>query len=542
MRSFRDTPIGGKLIAIITVTCGVALLLGGVALTARYAATEQHRLAERLSVLVKITASNSRAAVAFEDSVAASEILAALIAEPSVRAAYLFDRKGSLISRFSPSQPAADPPNFRQRSSEDTPVTHGLFLLGSSFSVAGPIVLDGEEIGTVIIDADLRPLRRALVHDVGILGLIILAAGLLAFGLSTRLQKLVSAPIRRLAGAIQRVSALNDYELQVQKDGEDEIGQLIDGFNDMLVQIRQRDEQLLLAANALENTGDAIMITDARLHIVSVNKAFTAMTGYQLASIVGRRPWAMLSEQLSSLQQIEIWKRVRACGKWRGEIWGRRKSGEVYPQWLSISEVRDPAGLRSHLVFVSNDISQYKQQEARLAFLAHHDALTGLPNRALFNAELSEALTRAHRRGSGIGLMFIDLDRFKAINDSLGHAIGDELLVSVAGRIKGCLRESDIVARQGGDEFTALLDDLRDPLAAAGVADKIIGELRRTFRLSGHEVTIGASIGIACYPQDGLDSETLLTHADEAMYRAKVQGRNDYRFYSHPMNQCVTEA
>lgn len=534
MRFFRDLSLRRKLAVIIAANVLVALLLGGVALTARYAVTEGDKLADRLTVLAQVVGANSRAALAFNDRAAAEDTLSALVAEPNVLTAYVFDRRGRLFVHFRVPGAAARPVPADSEAVGATGRGRGWshYLFADDLFVASPIVLDDERIGTVVVDADLRPLRAALLHDVFVFCLIILPAGLAALAVSAALQKLVSEPILRLVAAMRRVSMLKDYTVRAEKDGNDEVGTLIDGFNEMLAQIRTRDEQLRLAANAMESTGDAIMITDARLHIVSVNRAFTTVTGYRDAEVRGQRPDLLRSNRHPGAFYRQIWKKVLVQGHWHGEIWGRRRNGEEYPQWVTIGAVRDGDGLVSHYVVVSNDISQYKHYEAQLEFLAHHDTLTRLPNRVLFLAQLKEALLYARREGVPVGLMFIDLDRFKPINDTLGHAVGDQLLVAVAERIRASVRESDMVARQGGDEFIVMLRGLKRADDAAVIAGKLTSELARPFELAGGTVTIGASIGIACYPRDGEDAESLLKHADAAMYVAKEAGRSGFCFYA----------
>jgi diguanylate cyclase (GGDEF)-like protein len=226
-----------------------------------------------------------------------------------------------------------------------------------------------------------------------------------------------------------------------------------------------------------------------------------------------------------------LWASLNATGRWQGEIWNRRKSGEIYPEWLTINAVRDEFGRLVNYVAVFSDISGIKQSQAQLAHLAHHDPLTGLPNRLLFNDRLDHALDRARRDGSQLAVLFVDLDRFKHINDSLGHLAGDGLLQEVAARLTGAVRREDTVARMGGDEFTLLLEDLRRPEDAAVLARKLLDVLSGPYSVAGRELFVTASVGISLYPRDGSGCEELIRNADAAMYQAKEEGRNGYHFY-----------
>jgi diguanylate cyclase (GGDEF)-like protein/PAS domain S-box-containing protein len=303
----------------------------------------------------------------------------------------------------------------------------------------------------------------------------------------------------------------------------------------------QAEERLRLAANALEHSAESVVISDAGGRIVSVNKAFTTMTGYSQTHVVGRPLAFIQSDDHDPAFYARVWDAVDKFGHWQGEIWGKRMNGERYPQGTSISQVKDRAGRASHYVCVSSDITKYKQYEARLAFIAHHDALTDLPNRLSFQTHLREVLVRARSDHSLVALMFIDLDRFKLINDSLGHVVGDQLLKAAAQRLTGCIRQSDLVARLGGDEFVVVLDRVKSPQEVAKVAVKLIDVLAAPFSLAGHELSVSASIGVSCYPQDGADVDVLLKHADAAMYRAKEMGRNTFQFFSADMNADSVE-
>jgi diguanylate cyclase (GGDEF)-like protein/PAS domain S-box-containing protein len=303
----------------------------------------------------------------------------------------------------------------------------------------------------------------------------------------------------------------------------------------------RQTEQLRVAANALDNTVEGVMITNAERRIVSVNKSFTDITGYTAEEALGRTEVFLRASEDDAAFYAEVWDVVQKNGRWQGEVKRRRKNGEIFPQLHSISTVRDASGKTTHYVTVFSDISLSKENEARLEFLAHHDALTRLPNRALFHDRFQEALHRARRHGNPVGLMFIDLDQFKTINDSLGHETGDLLLQAAARRLEECVRETDTVARFGGDEFTILLDEITDSKDAVTVATKMLEALARPFVLAERELFISGSIGITCYPDDGGEVQVLLKNADAAMYRAKQQGRNNYQFFSADMNAHALE-
>ena len=304
---------------------------------------------------------------------------------------------------------------------------------------------------------------------------------------------------------------------------------------------RRAEEELRLAATVFDNSVEAIMITDATRNILSVNRAFTALTGYEAGEAIGQTP-ALLSAGYGSDEQLaEMWQLTEQHGYWQGEAWQRRRSGVEFPGWLSISAVRDLGGELTNYVAVFSDITERKANEARIAFLAHHDPLTSLPNRTLFQDRLEQALGRAERSEQMVALMFLDLDRFKTINDSLGHIIGDRLLQSVAERLSHCVRDTDTICRQGGDEFLIVLSDLADEDVPARIADKILRRLSEPFEIDGHELGTSFSIGIAVYPGDGRDSDVLMKNADTAMYHAKESGRNTYRFFTEQMNANALE-
>ncbi len=300
---------------------------------------------------------------------------------------------------------------------------------------------------------------------------------------------------------------------------------------------KQMEEQLELASRALGRSHDGIMITDAAARIVTVNRAFTDITGYSASEAVGHNPRFLASGRHGPTFYEAMWRDLRGSGHWQGELWNRRRDGEVYPERLSISSVIDDDGEISHYIAIFNDISERKASEARIEFLAHHDPLTHLPNRLLFRDRCQQAMNGAHRHHGRVALLFLDLDRFKTINDSLGHQVGDSLLCAVAGRLVDSVRETDTVCRQGGDEFLIVLAESDEGEVVARKARQLLAMLAEPFEVHGHRLVISASVGISLYPDDGEDVDTLLKQADTAMYRAKSEGRNTARFFSERMNE-----
>ncbi|MDD5329551.1 MAG: EAL domain-containing protein [Sulfuricella sp.] len=301
------------------------------------------------------------------------------------------------------------------------------------------------------------------------------------------------------------------------------------------------ERKLHLSATVFENTTEGVMITDDASRIISVNKAFTEITGYGQEEMLGATPDALKSGRHDEEFYATMWSVIRESGRWQGEVWNRRKNGDIFPEWLNISVVRDERGRITHYVGVFSDISAMKESESRLDHLAHHDPLTGLPNRLLLNARMEHSLARARRNNSQLAVLFLDLDHFKNINDTLGHPIGDLLLQETAHRLTGCVREEDTVARLGGDEFTLLLEDQQNSRYASDVAQKIIAALAERFVLQGHEVFVTCSIGISLYPSDGDNITTLFKNADSALYRAKEQGRNNYQYYTEELTTRAME-
>ncbi|MCX8017390.1 MAG: EAL domain-containing protein, partial [Rhodocyclaceae bacterium] len=289
----------------------------------------------------------------------------------------------------------------------------------------------------------------------------------------------------------------------------------------------------------IEHLDRGLLLTDAEERILYVNPAFTTVTGYTLAEAVGQPPRLLNSGRHDATFYRQMWHALQESGRWSGEIWNRRKDGSLYLEWLDLAALTDPAGLVSHYLGVFTVITQKKAQEERLNFLALHDPLTGLANRLLLADRGKQAICRADRAERSLAVLFINLDRFKSINDSLGHDIGDEVLVKVAQRLGAVLREDDTLARFGGDEFVCLLPDIADRHDAGLVANKLLAALDRPIEVAGHHFKIGASIGISAYPSDGRVFDDLIVRADRAMLRAKQAGGNMAKFFSAEMAVAV---
>jgi diguanylate cyclase (GGDEF)-like protein/PAS domain S-box-containing protein len=296
------------------------------------------------------------------------------------------------------------------------------------------------------------------------------------------------------------------------------------------IQSKRAQEQLLLAHSVYESSSEAIMVVDSENRIVAVNPAFEHITGYKAQEAIGRDPNLLQSERQAASFYQEMWLSIMQDGAWRGELWNRRKNGELYPQSMSINTILDEDGRVLRRIAVFSDITDKKQAEEQIHHLAHHDLLTDLPNRVLYADRLAQALATARRDQSRVGLLYVDLDNFKPVNDGYGHAVGDQLLRNVAQRLLSCVRETDTVARIGGDKFVVLLPTIQSESNAQVVAEKIRASLEAPFEIDGNRLSISSSIGGAIYPNHGEDESQLMQHADHAMYGAKKSGRNMVRF------------
>ena len=355
------------------------------------------------------------------------------------------------------------------------------------------------------------------------------AAGL-ALGAADYIPKPVKVGITR-----QRIQNLLDREkLRTQVEAQR------DQLEAQLQQNSKVDEQLRLAASVFTHAREGIAITGMDGKIVDVNEAFTRITGYSRDDVLGRNPNVLSSGRQDKAFYDAMWQSLTQHGHWYGEIWNRRKSGEVYAEMLTISTVRDAQGQPQQYVALFSDITAAKEHQTQLERIAHYDALTNLPNRVLLSDRMRQALAQALRRGQLLSVAYIDLDGFKAINDLHGHEMGDQMLVALAQRMKQMLREGDTLARLGGDEFVAVLVDLPDASASVPTLSRLLAVASQPVVLGNAVVQVSASVGVTFYPQaEDVDADQLLRQADQAMYQAKLAGKNRYHVFDDEQDRSV---
>jgi diguanylate cyclase (GGDEF)-like protein/PAS domain S-box-containing protein len=306
----------------------------------------------------------------------------------------------------------------------------------------------------------------------------------------------------------------------------------VEGTTRDITELRRTREELRLAAQVFGSAAEPIVITDAGLRVVSANPAFEELTGFAAARCVGTSLFDLASGAAARELAAALPAELDARGVWSGEVLARRSDGGSFPSWMSASAVRDEAGRRTHCVVLFSDLTERKATQARMEFLAQHDPLTRLPNRLLFRDRVEQAIARAARSGSAFALLFIDLDSFKAVNDSSGHQIGDQVLRALGERLLAAVRDTDTVSRYGGDEFAIVLTDLAVPEKVAEIAQHLRARVAEPIRIDGREFRVTCTIGVALYPDDGLDCDALLRNADAAMYGGKSAGRDTLRLFT----------
>lgn len=397
---------------------------------------------------------------------------------------------------------------------------------------------------TLDLTNELDSIKRT--QDVLFMGHLVLQI-LLFFSINWLIYRLLR-PVVKLQSAMESMqhsgSMENFVPLEQEKGGQDEISKLTGAFNQMAEALSNSEKSMKLATSIYQSNADAIVVTDENNLIVDVNPAFTRITGYTPDDVLGKNPRIMQSGKHDKKFYHEMWREILEHGYWQGEICDKRKNGELYTKWAHISVLRRSDGSVYRHVAQFSDITEKKQKDELIYWQANYDALTTLPNRRLFSDRLGHALAASQRKKDCGALMFLDLDKFKTLNDTLGHEYGDLLLVEVAKRLKSCIRESDTVARLGGDEFVVLLESICEDSAnasqeAADVAEKIRSSLAEPYQLKGKAYHSSPSIGVSVFCGKNESAEELIKRADMAMYQAKESGRNAVRFFDPKMQQSV---
>ncbi len=345
-----------------------------------------------------------------------------------------------------------------------------------------------------------------------------------------------SVPIRTTDGNIVGTFALSSFEHRSPSPFHLKILEIGSSIIGIVLERNRSQEALKLYQMVFEGTQEGVLITDANNRILLVNESFVRTFGYERDELTGLSPTVLASGKHDADFYKSMWQSINLFGSWYGEIWNRRKNGEIFPEWLSISAVSDGNGNITHYIGIFTEITDRKDAEERIQYLSSHDVLTGLPTRILFRDRLDTAITLSGTKGAKVGLLHLNLDNFKFLNDSLGHAAGDQILTQVAARLRQCVRKIDAVCRHGGDEFLIALADMADADAISALVVKVLEEIAQPLSVDGRSLSLTCSIGVAVYPDDSDDVENLLKCADKAMFHAKESGRNTYRFFTEQFN------
>ena len=530
LRFLANYPIGKKLILLVSATAGLSVLVALTISTVNDVIGARENAKDQLGILANVVARNSASAILFNDVAAVNETLSALEANESVLGAEILVDGSQVFATYT----------VRHHQSLWTHSLPGL----NSLVVEQPIVLDGKKEGVLRVTADYDDVWNALFSRwlINLGGLFF--AFIIGYLVLQRLIGMILNPIKNLTDAAREIIDHEEYSLRVEKASEDELGELTEGFNQMLAQIELRDRQLRQSSEALAQSQDAITLRDEHLRCQYVNPAFTVLFGYHLEELVGKQ-FSLRPDNPSEPTQVEIYSQARENGSFRGEVIRQTKDGRLIPVSMQVSPIRDESSKITGYVSILSDISEKKRQEEWIWRQANFDSLTGLPNRQMFHERLQQEIQRTQRFGTPFALMFLDLDNFKEVNDSLGHDMGDLLLKEAAERIVSCVRNTDVVgfsnniARLGGDEFTIILNNFKDVNSITQVVLRIIASLSEPYQLAAQAVSVSASVGITLCPDDADNIETLIKNADQTMYHAKSKGRNTYSFFTREMQETA---
>jgi diguanylate cyclase (GGDEF)-like protein/PAS domain S-box-containing protein len=415
---------------------------------------------------------------------------------------------------------------------------------GRVFTLSFGSEFGGGRARLILLHSKASMRLRAMVAFFAALLIPLLACALAAIPCLRLARRHLVRPVVELAGEIDAVKEGRYVrpDADVVFPENDEVVHVHRVLGELADELSRRERESWIWTSVFRKTREAIFVTDLDGNVAYVNQAFTDVSGITEEEALNQPAGFLRTGLHDDAFYEEMWQALRLHGHWSGEVWDQRRDGTAYPQWLSMSAVASREGVITNYAGIFSDISERKAQEERISYMAHHDTLTGLPNRAMLMERLRVALLHAEREGHMVAVLFIDLDRFKIINDTLGHSVGDGLLQTVAERLKRAVRASDTVSRLGGDEFIVMLYKVRAIPDAERVAEHILGVLAPTARVEGHELAITPSIVIAAYPDNGADAEELIRNADVAMYHAKAQGRNNYQLFEPSLSETAVES
>jgi len=532
MKLIRLLHLRTKLIASILLTSVLAVVLTSLALVSYDRYYQIKNVSEDMRILADVVANRSTAALVFADTHQAEANLTALGENPNVIMACIYDSGGEVFALH----------HFTQLDQKPCPVnaTHSAMAIDDNIEIFAPIELDGLVVGTLYIDLSLLWINNRWQQQIQFIFIVSLLVIALAFMIARYLQQILIKPIQKISSTARTITEQQDYSLRAERGVKDELGDMVDVFNDMLSKIEQENDRLGASEEKFRQLSTVspvgIFQVDLEHKITYVNNRWSQITGME-------QPSASLENWLS---RIRIQDRRRALKAWSAlmqhhqdfvvEV-GFEKGEDITWSIIEASVLHDGKGEVYGYMGAISDITDLKNAQLQMETLAFFDPLTGLSNRRLFIDRLEKAVSESRRRNTLIALLFIDLDQFKRINDSLGHEAGDQLLVEIARRLETSVRESDTVSRIGGDEFTVLLSDIDSSNGVRHIYEKILTRLGTPIAINNQEVITTVSIGITLGPSDGDSGSTLMRNADMAMYQAKAMGRNNYQFFSQDMNK-----
>jgi len=532
MKLIRLLHLRTKLIASILLTSVLAVVLTSLALVGSDRYYQIKNVSEDMRILADVVANRSTAALVFADTHQAEANLTALGENPNVIMACIYDSGGEVFALH----------HFTQLDQKPCPVnaTHSAMAIDDNIEIFAPIELDGLVVGTLYIDLSLLWINNRWQQQIQFIFIVSLLVIALAFMIARYLQQILIKPIQKISSTARTITEQQDYSLRAERGVKDELGDMVDVFNDMLSKIEQENDRLGASEEKFRQLSTVspvgIFQVDLEHKITYVNNRWSQITGME-------QPSASLENWLS---RIRIQDRRRALKAWSAlmqhhqdfvvEV-GFEKGEDITWSIIEASVLHDGKGEVYGYMGAISDITDLKNAQLQMETLAFFDPLTGLSNRRLFIDRLEKAVSESRRRNTLIALLFIDLDQFKRINDSLGHEAGDQLLVEIARRLETSVRESDTVSRIGGDEFTVLLSDIDSSNGVRHICEKILTRLGTPIAINNQEVITTVSIGITLGPSDGDSGSILMRNADMAMYQAKAMGRNNYQFFSQDMNK-----